>query len=307
MVSVVIPNYNLGRYLGDAVDSVLAQTLTDRELIIVDDGSTDQDSLEKLKEIGSAHPGISIIRQENRGLSEARNAGVRQAHGKYIVCLDADDKLDPSYLAKTVPMLEQNEANGVAVVTTWLQEFGDREDVWKAHDYSLPELLISNSIHAGSLFTKAAWKEVGGYKAAMKGGYEDWEFWLSIMEKGHKWLTVPEPLFRYRIRGQSMLAGSRASHDQLYGRLYDLHEALFVRHSKELLLLCAQRLKELHGVIAAKNASLDDLYGQLAVLKPEVEELRTRVNTYNYYIDRLHLRGAINMAKKVNSLRRGRR
>jgi glycosyltransferase involved in cell wall biosynthesis len=223
-VSIIIPCYNLGEYLNDAVASVKAQTFTDWEVIIVNDGSTDETTIDIINKIDHEEPAFEILNQRNMGLSAARNNGIKKANGAYIVCLDADDMLMPDYLQKTVTVLENDTTKKIAVATTWLQEFGLRDNIWKPTDFSIPNLLVTNVLHAGSLFKKSAWQEAGGYKENMNKGYEDWEYWLSIAECGYRWVTVPEPLFKYRIRENSMLAGSKQMHMEIYGKLYDLHE-----------------------------------------------------------------------------------
>jgi glycosyltransferase involved in cell wall biosynthesis len=272
--SVVIPCYNMGRYVGDAVESVKNQTFGDWELIIVNDGSTDDTTAPVLESLKAANPEIAIVTQVNKGLAEARNSGVRAASGRYIVCLDADDMLAPEYLAKAIPVLEKGSANNVAVVTTWLKEFGEREDVWKTSGFELGELLINNVLHAASMFTKAAWAEVGGYDGSMRSGYEDWNFWLSMAEHGYRWECIPEPLFNYRIRSNSMLASSKADHFNIYSHIYNNHEKLFQAHSKELLLNSSRKLRELYDVIAVKDKTIATMNSEVTILMKLVSSRR---------------------------------
>src|SRR5262245_10979391 len=100
-VSVVIPCFNLGRYLGEAVESVRRQSRKPAELIIVDDGSTDAETLNLFERL--AREGVTILRQANQGAPAARNYGIRNASGPYILCLDADDVLEPAFLEETAP------------------------------------------------------------------------------------------------------------------------------------------------------------------------------------------------------------
>jgi glycosyltransferase involved in cell wall biosynthesis len=287
-VSIVIPCYNLGMFVGEAVASVKSQSYTDWELILVNDGSTDDITAEILLEIARKNPDFRLIDQVNKGLSAARNVGIEKAAGEFIVCLDADDKLASEYLEKTVPVLDKDTNSKVAVVTTWLREFGLREDLWKTSDYDVAQLLITNVLHAGSLFRKVAWKEVGGYKPAMKGGYEDWELWLSMVEKGYTWTIVPAPLFLYRIREGSMLSGSGQIHDDLYTRIYGLHTKLFEQHTRDLALTNANEIKKLRTLLAASeqvqgesvhvirenNELIADLRHQTASLRQQLSDLR---------------------------------
>jgi len=270
-VSIVIPCYNLGEYLEDTISSVEAQTFTDWEIIIVDDGSNEESTLEALRKIEEIKP-YKLVRQKNAGLAEARNAGIKQAKGEYIVCLDADDMLAPTYIEKAAGLLDRR-GEGIAFATTWLQEFGARKNVWKTKDYNVPELLMNNIVHVGSMFRRNIWEEVGGYKKMPIGGYEDWDFWLSIVEKGYKWAVVKEPLFYYRIREGSMLTGAKSEHTTIYKDLYRLHPKLFKDNADGLIIRDAQEIRELHDTIAEKDKSIEEL----EAYKDEVLELREKV------------------------------
>ena len=132
LVSVVIPCYNYGRFLNDAIASVRAQTLQDFEIIVVDDGSNDDvtpgvlDALEG----SDQSPDLTVIRQENQGAPTARNTGIRVAKGLYVCCLDADDTMEPTYLEKCVLLMEGNA--GVSLAYSWLRVTGAEERVWKS-------------------------------------------------------------------------------------------------------------------------------------------------------------------------------
>ncbi len=278
-VSVIIPCYNLGAYIKDAVESVEAQTLQDFEIIIVDDGSTDRHTIKALESL--AQDKVQVFRIKNRKLPGARNYGINKAQGKYIVCLDADDMLAPRYLEKSVAVLDKDKAKKFAFVTTWLREFGERTNVWETSNFDVAKILITNVVHAGSMFRKEAWSQVNGYTEIMTEGYEDWEFWLSIIEKGYSWEVIPETLFYYRIRKNSMLASSRTVHMDIYQKIYDLHPKLFNTYAKELAIQNAKELQELHDVIHQKN----DVLTEYQEYKAEVINLRTQVFQYR---DELH-------------------
>ena len=287
-VSIVIPCYNLGAFVQDAIESVYAQTYKDYEIIVVDDGSTDDRTVKDLQELGKKYPALRIFYKSNSGLPGARNYGVTRAQGEYVVCLDADDKLAPEFLEKTVHKLEEDTSHKVAFVTTWLQEFGERDNVWQTQDFDVIQLLTTNTVHVASLFRKKAWDEVGGYKKGMSRGYEDWEFWLSIVERGYRWAIVPEPLFLYRIRANSMLSSSKEIHLELYKDLYDLHEELFKKNARDLTLENALLISSLRGLvnekdslirsaeakIADNNATIEDLGSQLISTREELDDMK---------------------------------
>src|SRR5262245_46110377 len=125
-VSVIIPCYNLGRYLDEAVESVQKQTFQDFEILVVDDGSTDPDTRSLLEEY--ERPRLQLVRSENRGLPCARNLGLAHTTGDYVCMLDADDLLEPTCLEKSVAVLDQDPS--IAFVSHWLRAFGDESWDW---------------------------------------------------------------------------------------------------------------------------------------------------------------------------------
>lgn len=200
LVSVVIPFYNHADTIDDTLGSLEAQTFQDFEIIIVNDGSTDQNSIKKVQEIkrrGSNR--LRVIEQENQGVAAARNNGIKIAHGRYIVCLDSDDLLDSTYIEKCTTVLETTP--DVSLVTSQMEIFGVINEPFKHAAYDPITLYYDNMVIVAAEFTKKAWKASGGYKS--KIGYEDWEHWLNLAEHGFLGKTLPEPLFRYRTSMQS--------------------------------------------------------------------------------------------------------
>ena len=200
-VSVVIPCFNQGAYLGEAIESVLAQTFQDFEILVVDDGSTDAKTVNILND--SAWPKTRVIRSENQGLSAARNNGIREAKGAYILPLDADDKIGPGYLADAVRILDRHP--DIGIVYCEVSHFGAKEGRWDLPEYSLDKILIHNLIFCAALYRKADWEAVGGYNVNMVYGLEDWDFWLSLVHIGRKVYRIPKIYFYYRLREGSMV------------------------------------------------------------------------------------------------------
>ncbi len=190
-VSVIIPCYNHGEYLDEAVESVLAQTFQDSEIIIVDDGSTDQATIDLLE--GYNKPKTCVIRTDNRGLASARNNGIKEAKGEYIVPLDADDKIGKEYLKKAVKILDENEDIGIVYCES--VHFGIKKEPFRLPEYSFNQMLEANIIFCSSFFRKKNWERVGGFNINLVYGWEDWDFWLSIVELGLKVYRIPEVLF----------------------------------------------------------------------------------------------------------------
>ncbi|MBW1698264.1 MAG: glycosyltransferase [Deltaproteobacteria bacterium] len=223
-VSVVIPCYNQGRFLDEAVDSVLAQTFDDFEIIVVNDGSTDPDTIELLSQYD--RPKTRVIHTPNRGLASARNTGIQEAKGEYILPLDADDRIGREYLEKAVRILDSDPA--VGIVYCMAEFFGQKTGPWDLPDFSLERMLVDNLIFCSGFFRKSDWERVGGYDPNMMYGWEDWDFWLSIIELNRKVIRIPEILFFYRSMENSMIDRMGEEKQVLMRlRIYQKHKRLY--------------------------------------------------------------------------------
>jgi len=249
-VSVVIPCYNLGQFLDEAVQSVLDQTYQDFEILIVDDGSTDEQTRTLLANY--QRPKTRVIRTENRGLPAAKNAGAAATSGRYLCMLDADDRLDRLYMEKSVAALD-NDA-GCAFVSHWLRTFGDETHDWTPERCDFPALLDVNTVNGAALVRRQALEAVGGFDESMRDGCEDWDFWISLVEGGHRGHILPEVLFHYRRRPGSMSKTmvKDAGHSRLYAFLARKHADAFRSH---LGALVARRSRD----EATLREHLDDL------------------------------------------------
>ncbi len=219
-VSIIIPCFNLGKYLNEAVESVLAQTFQDFELIVVNDGSTDKKTNQIINEFNNSR--VKVIHTTNQGLSGARNTGISQSEGEYILPLDADDKIAPTYLEKAVKVLDRN--NNIGIVYCEAVFFGENQGKWVLPEYSFPEILKHNVIFSSSLFRKSDWQKENGYNLNMIYGWEDYDFWLSIIELKREVFKIPEILFFYRSRLDSMNNRMKNEH-----RLYS-YKQIFKNH-----------------------------------------------------------------------------
>jgi glycosyltransferase involved in cell wall biosynthesis len=202
-ISVIMPCFNHGEFVREAVCSVQAIGRGDVELIVVDDGSTDARTAEEMVKL--AGEGIQVIRRANRGLAAARNAGIEAARGEYIFPLDADDRMRADWIDKAIRILDSEVT--VGVVYGDAQCFGTRVDRWRVGAFDAERLLDANYIHASALYRKVIWKQNGGYDAMMPvQGMEDWDFWLSAIERGWQFAYVPEIFFDYRQAASSMIS-----------------------------------------------------------------------------------------------------
>lgn len=201
LVSVVIPCYNQGKYLSETVNSVLASTYRPLEIIIVNDGSTD-DSLRIAHQLKETHPEIKIIDQPNGGVAKARNAGITSASGEIILPLDGDDKIAADYVEQGVAVLRKDLK--VKVVYCQAVKFDEKaEKFWKLKPFSRNQLARDNMIFVAALFRKKDFKAVGGFSEDMVMGREDWEFWIKMLKNGGEVVQLPFIGFYYRMTPES--------------------------------------------------------------------------------------------------------
>lgn len=224
LVSVVIPFYNRADTIDETLVSLAGQTFRNFEVIIVDDGSTETASVDKLKGVAKTVNAngklpLQVIYQKNQGVAAARNTGIAAARGKYIVCLDSDDLLENTYIEKAVLVLETQP--DVSLITTHQDMFGVVQELYRKSPYSPMHLYEDNMVITAAVFTREAWQLSGGYKA--KIGYEDWEFWLSLAENGFWGKLIPEPLFKYRTSMQSRYVGDKDVHWNNIKTIRSLH------------------------------------------------------------------------------------
>ncbi len=226
-VSIVVPCYNGGSFLDGLMASLAAQTFRDFEVIIVDDGSTDEQTRQVLRRL-EQH--ARVVRQENRGLPAARNTGFREARGEFVVPLDCDDLLEPPFLAETLSVL-RSAPDEVACVFCHMRLTGEIEGVLPRH-FNRFDQLVLNQLPYCMLIRRSAWAAVGGYDETMRQGYEDWEFNIRLAEAGFAAVEIPEPLFVYRVSGQGMLlSGSARKHGALWHAIRARHRECYrLRH-----------------------------------------------------------------------------
>ncbi|MGI8996088.1 MAG: glycosyltransferase family 2 protein [Pyrinomonadaceae bacterium] len=227
-VSVIVPCYNQGHLVDEAVESVLAQTFSDFEIIIVNDGSTDEETNRILKAYD--RPKTTVLHTRNCGLGGARNNGVRAARGKYILPLDADDRIGSTYLEKAVRVLEAHDNIGIVYCEAEL--FGERSGKWEQPPYKFPDILLFNVIFCSAFFRKSDWEQTAGYRTNVPA-WEDYDFWLSIIELGRDVYCIPEVLFYYRQQAGSMIKSmSHQQHISNYAQIMRNHSQLYADNAE---------------------------------------------------------------------------
>lgn len=278
-VSVVIPCYNLGSFVEETLASVRAQTFQDLEIILVDDGSTDVATRAVVDRI-KAEGGVRVFRTENQGLPATRNFAISQADGEYICCLDADDLLHKQFVAACAAVLDADSEQHLGFVTTHVKVFGEQNSYWYCSDYDPELLLIENVVHVASMFRKQVWQEVGGY-AVNLSGFQDWDFWIAVVEAGYRWALVKRPLFRYRDREGSMIKTSEQKRPGLKQQIVANHPNIFSKYHPglldryEKLLLAQKQASRAREVEVAQTAleKLTSLYAAHQKLKQQHQAL----------------------------------
>ena len=251
-VSVIIPNFNYGAYVAEAIESVLRQACACRiETIVVDDGSTDR----SLDVIGR-YP-VTVVAQRNAGVAMARNAGALHAAGKFLLFLDADDVLEPDCIARYLAALDDAAAH-VAYAYTQARMFGDVERVDLSRPFSRAALLRRNFVPVSALIRRHAFMDAGGFDHRF--GYEDYELWVRLALRGQIGLLVPAPLMRYRIHADSRNARAQHHWNELRWRIRGTYPWAYPRqmlpHPRQALHWLAQQreVRRLRPDLAAAPA-----------------------------------------------------
>ena len=272
-VSVIIPCFNQGQFVEEAVDSVFAQTDQDFEIVIVNDGSTDGATNLLLAEF--SRPKTRVLSTENRGLAAARNLAIANSRGRYICALDADDRLHPAFIEKTTALLDADPS--LAFASTWLETFGDEQWIWRQDRCDFPALLAECVVLTAAPVRREAIEAVGGYDEGMvDSGDEDWDLWLSLVEKGFRGAIIPEVLFYYRRRAGSMSTFSMRGERRvrLWGNLLEKHRASYERYLPEVLALKeAECGRLLLGNWHTENEIETQLRPRIAERRGELERL----------------------------------
>lgn len=303
-VTFVIPCFNHGRFVTDAVRSCLAQELTEARVVIVDDGSDDGTTARACDACKDLPGWVEVIHQKNRGLSAARNVGARQAsihESEFLVFLDADDYLEPTFVRKLRAAIDSAAmsdpaSRGIgsgAVSHAYCQErltdkaFG----VWAVPAWDPVLLLITNLHPVTALIRRECFEaatvgaEHEGFDESMRKGYEDWDLWIRFSLLGWRGVRVREPLFNWRRHADvTMVIESVKHHEELVRALMKKHRPAYERHAAELVVRSnvllrraeANWLDENHEAIYVRDlrARNIELFGELEQAKKEAEECK---------------------------------
>jgi glycosyltransferase involved in cell wall biosynthesis len=222
-VSVIVPCYNGGPFLDGLMACLAAQTLQDFEIIIVDDGSTEAATLHKLEALESR---VRVVHQVNSGPAAARNTGIRCSRGTFVLPLDCDDTIEPTFISETLDGLKRT-APDTGFVFTHMRLTGRMEGVLPRHFNRFDQLFL-NRLPYCVLFPRSAWEKVGGYDEVIPRGYEDWEFNIRLAKAGYRGIEHAKPLFVYRVSHDGLLMGEASRlHGTRWRYIRDKHPDLY--------------------------------------------------------------------------------
>jgi glycosyltransferase involved in cell wall biosynthesis len=225
-VSIIISNYFKAKYIEEAIDSVFKQTFPSYEIIIIDD-TNGKDN------IGGMSEPHKVYKTDDIGLSALRMYGVGKARGKYVLFLDADDKIHPTFLEKTVAKLEEHPEFSFCYTDT--QHFDGADSCWLQPEYNFDALLQGNYICSCSLIRKNDLIACGGFDLDNFNYFEDYEFWIAMGAKGYYGIHIAEKLFYYRIHAESGMQSKRSAllAQTYYAYIISKFPMLYPREMKE--------------------------------------------------------------------------
>lgn len=244
LVSVVVPHYNLAEFLPETLASIRRQTFKSIEIIVVDDGSTDADSIELIDSI--EREGVRVVRQPNTGLSGARNAGLKAARGEYVLPIDADDILSPTFVEKAVAVMRREpELAYVSALVGYFRQSPSRHfGGWVPVGLHRDLLPIHNCGGCCmALFRRDALNQIGGYSRELTS-YEDWDVYCSLAERGLHGAIIPDFMLHYRIRSDSLLRTEVETRRQhLHARVLAMHPDLARDHTRVQRTMLSEQME----------------------------------------------------------------
>ena len=267
-VSVIVPCRDDGQFLIEALASFERVAPKNCELIVVNDGSTELRTVEILKILRDA--GYCVLDQVNQGLSAARNAGISLAAGRYILPLDADNRMRAGFVEAAIQILDSTPEIGI--VYGYRQFFGMKTGLDEVAEFDLEEMLMFNYIDAGAVIRQQVWADCGGYDQRMSP-LEDWDLWIGAAEKGWRFHRLPQVTFEYRVRPGSLL--SMVDNPEFLDHLF---ESLMTKHYEIYQPRLVKQLAKMKRSAAHLTASFRRLTEENEVLKKELTEAKSAMS-----------------------------
>lgn len=229
VISIIVPCYNQAQYLPETLQTVLEQVYANWECIIVNDGSPDNTEEVALEWCGKDDR-FKYLKKENGGLSDARNYGIKHSLGKYILPLDSDDKISKDYTREAIEILEKDPA--IKLVFCRAQLFGGDNQEWELLPYTYENLLfVRNCIYCSAIYKREDYNKTIGYNVNMIYGWEDYDFWISLLNKDDKVVKLDKIHFFYRTKDVSMRTLiTKEKEDYLRLQIFKNHQELYLQY-----------------------------------------------------------------------------
>lgn len=288
-ISVIIPVFNDGNRVHDAISSALACKDDIEEIILVNDGSTDTETRDILQQWKDCDL-ITLLEKENGGVGSARNLGVRNCKSTFYYPLDADNKLHSDIFSKMKKAWVLNP--NTDVIYTDRRAFGDAHHRIRSTHFDLNKLLVGNFIDNGALVRKSCWEKSKGYNTQLQN-YEDWEFWIQLAELNCSFTYLPEDLLFYRVHGQSKSnrMENAVRRSEVVEQIVQQHGELYKKHVVGIMGAVHRILSSTEEEYVKRLAELEisgpGLYERLAELEQLLNDLRTKEGGFLKRIRRL--------------------
>ena len=235
-VSIIVPCYNQAKYLSETLDSVFAQTYKDWECVIVNDGSPDNTE-DVAKEYCQKDHRFKYLCQENQGIAMARNNGIKESSGEFILPLDSDDIIHETYLEKAIFHFKNHSTT--KLVYCKAKKFGSINGYWNMPTYKYENLLWKNLIFSTAMYKRSDYDKTNGYNSNLKYGLEDWDFFLSLLNERDVVYCIDEVLFFYRTKEESrttILINENHMQESLM-TIYNNHKEKYVPYISNIIFL----------------------------------------------------------------------
>jgi len=264
LLSIVIPCYNDAQYIEQAVNSVLNQSYPYKEIIVVDDGS----NLETKVVLQKLESKITkLITQNNLGQSTARNVGIRESKGDYILVLDSDDFFEPSFVEKAIKVFLENKNTKIVTCFANLILEKGKSYIYKPKGGDVACFLCSNGALGSSMFRKKDWLISGGYDETMRQGFEDWEFYIRLLQKEGVAQVIEEPLYNYRKRKNTTTQRANTVKYKLLYYLFHKNRELYEKYLDDYVCYLLSKIEKEEGEKIKNTQRLEFKIGK-AILKP---------------------------------------
>ncbi|WP_127130993.1 glycosyltransferase [Pseudoflavitalea rhizosphaerae] len=287
LVSVVIPYYNLGNLVIETVDSILQSTYKNLEILVIDDGSTNPESIEALELLKKNYPKVQVVHKPNGGLAAARNYGAGFANGEYLAFLDADDTIDETYYEKALRVLKHYD--NVHFVGCWFKYFEGNTGYWASFMPEPPYFLIHNTMNSSALvFKKASYLQAGNDPNMSFQGMEDWECIVHMTAKGLTGASLPEALFNYRVRKDSLFRSiSKTQTYFLHSYITNKHNDFYSKYTADIMNI----LNTNGSGVNIDNPTLEPWNGSVpAVTRSFINRRLRKIVAKNYYLKKFALK-----------------